>query len=1032
MYKVPTYSWVINPVCGPMAAAAYGDGGDYPFLLGLSTAPSWQCAKVVGWAVSSVTITCSLYQPTKCNSGTFSPTGVATYGDCFDKCPSNLPYSPKGSTSISQCFTLYNNIYAVSDASNRVTALNTDTKQFELVTEVGVIDKPYDMEFITENLALVSSFTKHTVNMIDSEGIDHGVFATMNTPMGILHLPHLNLVAIASAEPIAKEVLFFNLDDYHTGTPLQMSDATSITTNTLGAGRPQYLSLGEFPDEILITTSDAKVVRMCIPNTGCKIRNTVMIKYGGRFRGIAIIPARESYIVVDRIAGKLFECPLTTTNTDVNIACTVFAHEPAGDWWNPFNLVADHTKNLIYVADYQYHTVHVMTFDKDYLGPLHDSLGALMTPNALAIKAGPLPSLSSVSPPATAIAGSPINVPLALRDAYNNPLPDSYPIATELPLFKITATGLRDGLPTTLTGVISSSTLATITIPYAGAWNVTVTSSLANPQTLHNGAFQIEVKAAVTDPAECEAEFEQAITAGEEFALDVTTMDAYKNPTTGAEFEFSCCVGEAMIKSGEYTVRVTPAIKGNPFRFDVSPAPPSPLDCEQSLEGVTAFDPSTGANLTLQVFAFDEFKNLVPDTDRLIVVIDGDINSAIPLLPPMYTHEFHFQPDEMREIKIGVLLKKDGGTPLTQLPGSPVLIQVAPVLIQVAPTPPPASTTIMWIIFCCTLPLILLANYFFNKHAHKKIEVNAERKVSVDEKLRKLLNNKIRMQNGMVLIEIGDVGSDTLNGVLKLLDLLNGADDVVPWLWVLFVVVAAVAVPLGVYQITNRARVKSSYRAIINGTDEELLKALDENSDVISVESIKIRRTLVALDLSVAKLGLRGLYIEDVPSLVANAVAIVYVMAQGTIGTKSTYATLAAFMFSCGMAGRKSGLRTLERDLAQKKGELEALENMDEVAKENRADILRQQSEIANLQDDLRKKKHSEDELAVMKAAMDGLEEKRKDELKEVLISSSEVKVSRLLGKGGFGVVNLATYRGQQIAMKQLLTINDESVKRFR
>ena len=53
-------------------------------------------------------------------------------------------------------------------------------------------------------------------------------------------------------------------------------------------------------------------------------------------------------------------------------------------------------------------------------------------------------------------------------------------------------------------------------------------------------------------------------------------------------------------------------------------------------------------------------------------------------------------------------------------------------------------------------------------------------------------------------------------------------------------------------------------------------------------------------------------------------------------------------------------------------------------------------------------------------------------ELKEVLIKSSEVKVSRLLGKGGFGVVNLATYRGKQTAMKQLLTINDESVKRFQ
>jgi len=72
----------------------------------------------------------------------------------------------------------------------------------------------------------------------------------------------------------------------------------------------------------------------------------------------------------------------------------------------------------------------------------------------------------------------------------------------------------------------------------------------------------------------------------------------------------------------------------------------------------------------------------------------------------------------------------------------------------------------------------------------------------------------------------------------------------------------------------------------------------------------------------------------------------------------------------------------------------------------------------SNLQESLWKKKHSEDELEVMMAALNGLEEKQKDELKEVLISSSEVKVSRLLGKGGFGVVNLETYRGQQTATK--------------
>ena len=85
-----------------------------------------------------------------------------------------------------------------------------------------------------------------------------------------------------------------------------------------------------------------------------------------------------------------------------------------------------------------------------------------------------------------------------------------------------------------------------------------------------------------------------------------------------------------------------------------------------------------------------------------------------------------------------------------------------------------------------------------------------------------------------------------------------------------------------------------------------------------------------------------------------------------------------------------------------------------------------------NLQEDLRKKKHSEDELEVMKKAMTNVSTQRQAELKGVLIPSSEVKIDRLLGKGGFGVVNLATYNGQYVAMKQLLTIEDDSVKIFR
>ena len=77
---------------------------------------------------------------------------------------------------------------------------------------------------------------------------------------------------------------------------------------------------------------------------------------------------------------------------------------------------------------------------------------------------------------------------------------------------------------------------------------------------------------------------------------------------------------------------------------------------------------------------------------------------------------------------------------------------------------------------------------------------------------------------------------------------------------------------------------------------------------------------------------------------------------------------------------------------------------------------------------------HQAEELEMMKKAVDDLsnEERRENELKEVLIPSSEVLTNRVIGKGGFGVVHLADFKGQKVAVKTLLEINDESLRRFR
>ena len=50
---------------------------------------------------------------------------------------------------------------------------------------------------------------------------------------------------------------------------------------------------------------------------------------------------------------------------------------------------------------------------------------------------------------------------------------------------------------------------------------------------------------------------------------------------------------------------------------------------------------------------------------------------------------------------------------------------------------------------------------------------------------------------------------------------------------------------------------------------------------------------------------------------------------------------------------------------------------------------------------DLKKQKHTFKELEVMKRSMENLNDERGDELREVLVSSKDVTVDRIIGKGG-------------------------------
>ncbi|GMI34086.1 hypothetical protein TeGR_g2229 [Tetraparma gracilis] len=215
------------------------------------------------------------------------------------------------------------------------------------------------------------------------------------------------------------------------------------------------------------------------------------------------------------------------------------------------------------------------------------------------------------------------------------------------------------------------------------------------------------------------------------------------------------------------------------------------------------------------------------------------------------------------------------------------------------------------------LILLGVSKVLYSFFSMKSYDTGAEKRVTVDAKLRGILNSKIRSQNFFMVVEFLDAASDLLNALLKFILLVFADDNTIPaWLSVMF--------------------------------------------------------------------------------------------------------------------RRKLGLTAQKQELKQKKMDLENLETI----QEDMEGVLRQQTllkaENLELEEEMRMKKHSEEELKVMVEALEAVSKERQDELREVMVDSKEVKIDKLLGKGGFGVVNLATCRGGKVAMKQLLTVNEENVLRFR
>ncbi|GMI40400.1 hypothetical protein TeGR_g11912, partial [Tetraparma gracilis] len=196
-------------------------------------------------------------------------------------------------------------------------------------------------------------------------------------------------------------------------------------------GDPMYISLGELDSELLITTKPGKVLRRCLEGTECnpQTRNSVMMQYGGsNLRGIGVLD--ETYIVADSGDHKIYECPLTSVGIS-KYSCEIFADKPQGTFWNPYNVLVDPIKRLVY----------------NKYSPAHKSL------------------------------------------------------------------------------------TASVVIPYAGDWSVSVTQGTYNVQHFLGSPRLITVAAAATDPPSCKTSVSSNLEVGDFLTASISTFDEHSNPT---------------------------------------------------------------------------------------------------------------------------------------------------------------------------------------------------------------------------------------------------------------------------------------------------------------------------------------------------------------------------------------------------------------------------------------------------------------------------------------------------------------------
>ena len=216
-----------------------------------------------------------------------------------------------------------------------------------------------------------------------------------------------------------------------------------------------------------------------------------------------------------------------------------------------------------------------------------------------------------------------------------------------------------------------------------------------------------------------------------------------------------------------------------------------------------------------------------------------------------------------------------------------------------------------------------LSVWIYKMAASRGIERGAEKKLSADKELLELIRNRTNRQYFWLSIEILDVLSDLMN---FLVFWTTPGSDAGSLQFILFLAVAFLSCPAGVFGTFMRVRIISSYGKISScdqATLQVYAKALGDTAQHISSENLLIRLDLLTMDLTVVDLALRGALLEDLPSIIVN---LFYSAVNGVSADRpSSLAPLFAALISVFLVGKKSSLLPKRFDLLASKRAVEAL-----------------------------------------------------------------------------------------------------------